>query len=283
MTKSGFLLVDKKKNMTSYDVIREIKKQNKNIKIGHTGTLDPNTTGLMVLGINKATKLFPIITHNSQKTYIAQMKFGIKTDTGDITGKIISENEIKVNEKNYKKIFNSFIKTYEQVPPNYSAKKINGERAYDLARNNKEFKLDSKKVTIFDLIILRTSPNTIEFEATVSKGTYIRTLIEDIAQSLGTIATMTELRRTKTDGFELKEEFIELEEYLKNKYETFELDDKFFNLIKNGAKINDSILLNELKTDDVLFLKNNKMVALYTKKENGYVSLINLWENNETL
>lgn len=190
--------------MTSQDCLTEIKKRLKLDKIGHTGTLDPLATGLMVVLVNEATKLSDFIL-KSDKTYIAKMQLFLKTDTGDITGKIIENKpHIKFKESeivNVLEFFNN--RVYEQIVPAYAAVKVDGKRLYEYARNNIPVELPKRKIHIKSLKLNSFNNDIITFEVTCSKGTYVRTLVNDIARKLHTSATLTYLRRVEQSGFNL--------------------------------------------------------------------------------
>lgn len=206
---NGILLVDKKKGITSYDVIRGIKKEYpKGTRIGHTGTLDPFATGLLIILIGRqATKLMNRF-HEVKKRYLVEAKFGFETDTQDITGRIISKTNdgiVPTKEDIKSTIENNFSGSIKQIPPKYSAKKIKGKKAYELAREGKEFELKPREIEIFEFKILDYEYPDIKFEILCSTGTYIRTLVRDLARVLGTYATATELRRTDIGSFSVEE------------------------------------------------------------------------------
>lgn len=305
--KDGFLLINKSADMTSFDIIRNVKKKYPKIKLGHTGTLDKTTTGLVVLAVNKGTKFIPLLTENSHKKYIATMQFGIKTDTGDLSGKVIKKELFKMpKEQVLKQLFKTFEKTYEQMPPSYSAKKINGVRASDLIRKGKAVELKPSQITIKQLDIINVLENKITFTALVSKGTYIRSLITDLAQELNTVAVMSFLKRVETDGFSLKEAtkieaidfkkgFIELEDFLLTKYvNKIYLEGKTADLIKNGLKIKNKYLIEAFDqqiidgSKAILFLEKNSnhQIAIYKrnisdKVTESYQQQLNLWGSHE--
>jgi tRNA pseudouridine55 synthase len=218
----GILLVDKKKGITSYDVIREIKKKYpKGTKIGHTGTLDPFATGLLIIMVGRqATKLMTQF-HTFKKKYVVDAQFGFETDTQDITGQVISKTDdsiIPTKEDITNQIKRNFLGKIEQIPPKYSAKKIKGKKAYQLARQGKEFQLQPKEIEIFDFEILKYEYPHIKFEIGCSTGTYIRTLVTDLARNLGTYATATDLRRTQMGPFRIEDvdgSIIEVDKVLK--------------------------------------------------------------------
>lgn len=269
----GIVLINKEKNCTSRDVVNQVSKILKTKKIGHTGTLDPIATGVLVLCIGKATKLVEVIT-SYDKEYEAEVILGIKTDTKDITGKILKEEKAIISKENIEKCLKQMIGTYNQTVPIYSAVKINGKKLYEYARNNEEIELPKRKVTIKELKLI--SDITYEKEKTkfkikchVSKGTYIRSLIEDIATNLNTIGTMENLKRTKQGNFQItsantiqdiennKFKIYSIEEILEKFYKIEMTDDLYFK-IKNG-----SIIKNNYNHDIVAFTKNDKVIAIY--------------------
>jgi len=206
---NGILLVDKEKGITSYDVIREVKrKYPKGTKIGHTGTLDPFATGLLIIMIGRqATKLMNRF-HKLKKRYVVDAQFGFETDTQDITGIVVSKGDdgiIPTKEDIRTTIEKNFLGPIKQIPPRYSAKKINGKKAYELAREGKKFTLNPKEIEIYEFKILDYSYPNIKLEVLCSTGTYIRTLVHDLARALGTYATATDLRRTQIGKFSVED------------------------------------------------------------------------------
>ncbi len=245
MVKSGFLVINKKKGITSFDVVRLAKKKLGTKKIGHTGTLDPQTDGVLVLAIEDATKYIPIISETKQKTYRAKMKFGEHRDSYDIEGMVTKTDDRIVTTDEAKSALLSFVGKYDQYPPIYSAKKVNGKRLYDYAREGIEVEIKPSEVEIIDFpYIGEVIDNEIEFEVVVSKGTYIRSLIVDAATKLDTVAYMSDLCRTKSDGFDLSqaiyeedmtpELIIDFNQYLLGKYPTIEVYGKIEKLARNG-------------------------------------------------
>ena len=216
------LFVNKEKGMTSYDVVSKLSKLFDLKKIGHTGTLDPMAEGLLIVLIGKATKVSSIVTLKD-KEYIAEVLLGVKTDTLDNTGKIISEKTVP-NNLNIKEVLKSYQKTYLQEVPIYSAVRINGKRLYEYARSNEKITLPKKEVTIYNLELLQERDNTFTFKAKVSKGCYIRSLINDIGTSLNTYATMTSLKRTKQGNISL-EQSSTLTEIAQGKYKLYDISD----------------------------------------------------------
>ncbi len=197
------LLVDKPAGMTSQKVVAKIKHASPNkLKIGHTGTLDPMCTGLLPVLTGRDTKLTQFFPH--QKSYLASIRFGLRTDTGDVTGKTL-ETSLLPEEEDFRKILPSLIGPCRQIPPMYSAVHVEGKRLYELARMGVEVERTPRTVEIFDLTYVdRISEAEYRFSVTCSTGTYIRTLCEDIAAKMGLVAAMSALRRTSSNGFSLE-------------------------------------------------------------------------------
>ncbi|MDP8226437.1 MAG: tRNA pseudouridine(55) synthase TruB [Candidatus Celaenobacter polaris] len=198
----GVIFIDKPAGITSFDVIRRLRMVTKVRKIGHAGTLDPFATGLLIVCISRqATKNIDQFVR-LDKTYTAVLKLGEKTDTADIEGKIIEVKDVPENvEQNINKVFYSFIGEIEQVPPQFSAIKKNGVRLYKTARKGIQVEVEPRKVFIHTLSFLNYQKPYLEFSSTVSKGTYIRSLGEDITAKLGTVGHLTELRRDAIGPF----------------------------------------------------------------------------------
>lgn len=203
----GILLIDKEKDWTSFDVIRKLKVMfAKKQKIGHAGTLDPFATGLLVILLGKSTKLFDEF-QEFKKEYKVIGEFGYETDTYDITGEKVFEDmdaKEKVSEEKLRNVLKDFTGEILQIPPNFSAKKVDGKRAYELARKKKEFELQAKKVNVYELELLSYKFPRFELSVTCSKGTYIRSLVVDIANALGTYANCIELRREKIGEYSVE-------------------------------------------------------------------------------
>lgn len=201
----GIININKPKDFTSFDVIAKLRKILKEKRIGHTGTLDPNATGVLPICIGTATKFVSYIL-NEDKQYLATMKLGIKTDSGDITGKIIEEKEIGLLTLDLiKTVALKFIGKQKQLPPMYSAIKKDGKKLYELARQGIEIERELRDIEIYNIsnIIYNSNEQIVEFLVDCSKGTYIRSLCEDIAIELNTVGTLMELQRTKTGLFTL--------------------------------------------------------------------------------
>lgn len=204
---NGIININKDKDMSSFDIIRKLRRILKTKKIGHTGTLDPMATGVMVVCIGGATRLASLI-EAEEKIYLAKMKLGFATDTLDITGKITEESEKQnVSLEEFESILGKFTGEIEQIPPMYSALKVDGQKLYELARKGKEVERKARKVFVEYIKIHHFDGNEIIIECKVSKGTYIRTLIDDIGRELGTYATMTELQRRSVGNYHINKSY----------------------------------------------------------------------------
>lgn len=253
---NGIIVINKPKSYTSHDVVAKAKKILNIKKVGHTGTLDPNATGVLPLLLNSGTKLSKYLI-NHDKEYEVTLKLGIRTDTLDSEGKILEE--IKVdraifeNTKKIEETLNSFIGKQEQIPPMYSAIKVKGKKLYEYARKGEKVDIQARKIEIYKIELqeIDIKEKEIKFKVECSKGTYIRSLCEDISTRLGTIGYMKELNRTKVGSFniadsitlnELEEckninsKIITMEELLKNK-EKIVLNERQLELFLNGVKL----------------------------------------------
>ena len=267
----GIVLINKAKNCTSNNVVNKVK-HILNEKTGHIGTLDPNATGLLPILVGKGTKLSQYLI-NHDKEYEVVLKLGIKTDTADLEGKIIEEKEVADNLLEKEKVLdvlNGFIGKQKQVPPMYSAIKVNGKKLYEYARKNVQIELEAREIEIYEIKLgtINQKENTITFTVHCSKGTYIRSLCEDIAQRLGTIGYMKELNRTKVGIFNI-ENSISVEELEQNKNNPEELNKYiipieriFINIYGN----NNCISLNDRK----LGLFSNGVKLTYGLSEGLY-------------
>lgn len=275
----GVIVVNKPDGYTSRDVVNITSKILKTKKVGHTGTLDPIATGVLVICVGKATKLVELLT-SKEKEYIAEITLGLKTDTLDITGNIIEEQNVNINSNDIDNALSKLIGKYEQEVPIYSAVKVNGKKLYEYARNGEEIKLPKRIVEIKKLerisdVKYIDSKAIFSIKTTVSKGTYIRSLINDIASLLNTIGVMSKLERTMQGKFSINKSFS-LEQIKNGEYELLSieealsdiksivLDDNIALKIKNGVSIP-----NTYNEELVLFKDSeNKLIALY-KNDNG--------------
>lgn len=199
---SGIIAIDKPKDWTSFDVVNKIKHMVKPFKVGHLGTLDPMATGVLLVTIGKATRLFNLM-QEKKKTYLATFEFGKTTDTLDSTGEVIATNNNIPSKQDIERVLPKFIGSIDQVPPKYSAKSINGKRAYDLARQNIDFELKPKRVEIYKITIKDYVDGRLTVEIECGSGTYIRSIGRDLAGELNALAVMTSLIRTSIDKIKL--------------------------------------------------------------------------------
>lgn len=197
---NGVINIYKVKGFTSHDVVAKLRGILKQKKIGHTGTLDPEAVGVLPVCLGSATKLCDMLTEK-EKEYIAGVQLGVTTDTQDMTGKVLTQKEVNVTEEEVVRAVQSFVGDYEQIPPMYSALKVNGKKLYELAREGKEVERKARRVKIHFIEILEMNLPALTIKVGCSKGTYIRTLSHDIGEKLGCGASMTRLERTKSGQF----------------------------------------------------------------------------------
>lgn len=269
----GIIIINKEKNWTSNDVVQKVKHIT-NKKVGHTGTLDPLATGVLPLLIGKGTSLSKYLI-NHDKEYIATICLGKKTDTGDSQGNIIEKQDVPeniFNKENINQVLNSFIGENMQTPPIYSAIKINGKKLYEYARKGKQVEIPTRKITIYSIELQDFSKDLqeITYKVNCSKGTYIRTLSEDIAKKLGTVGFTKELKRTKVGDFKI-EQAIKISEVQEKLEENLIIFEKFF-------EKNDKIKLDSHKLD---LLYNG--VKLNCEKQDGIYSILNQDEKLECI
>ena len=277
----GMIVVNKPKGITSFDVIRKLKKILKTKKIGHTGTLDPLATGVMLVCVGKATKLASDL-EAKDKIYIADFDIGYATDTYDIEGKKIAENIIEVSKENLEQSIKKFIGNIKQVPPMYSAVKIDGNKLYHLARKGIEIERPERDVTIEYINLLDFKDNKVKIETKVSKGCYIRSLIYDIGQDLGTYATMTALQRKQVGDYSLENSYS-LEQIgemtLNNDFKFLKTIEEIFSYDKYSLQTEKELTLykngNTVKINENL---ENKRYRIYFQNE--FIGLANIENNN---
>jgi len=272
---SGILVVNKEEGVTSRDVVNEVSKILGIKKIGHTGTLDPMAEGVLVLTIGKATKIGELLT-SYYKEYIASVDVGMLTDTLDVTGKILKEKELE-RSLNYQEICESFKKKYIQEVPIYSAVKVNGKKLYEYARGNEDVILPKKEVDIKEIELLTSSEKTFKFRTLVSKGTYIRSLIRDMGDSVSEYFCMSGLIRTKQGDFSIDSSYT-LDEVRDNKFKILTLEEVLIDY--PIINIDDEILLKKIKNgcvldntynvfDKVLFMYDGRIIAIYQVDNNN--------------
>ena len=277
----GIIVVNKPKGVTSFDVIRKLKKILKTKKIGHTGTLDPLATGVMLMCVGKATKLASDL-EAKDKVYITDFDIGYATDTYDIEGKKIVENIIDVSKEDLEQSIKKFIGNIKQVPPMYSAIKIDGNKLYHLARKGIEVERPERDVTIEYINLLDFKDNKAKIETKVSKGCYIRSLIYDIGQDLGTYATMTALQRKQVGDYSLETSYTleQIEEMvLNNDFKFLKTIEEIFSYDKYSLQTEKELTLykngNTIKIKENL---ENKKYRIYFQDE--FIGLANVENNN---
>ena len=264
----GIILINKEKGLTSRDVVNMVCKRLNTRRVGHTGTLDPIATGLMILCVGEGLKLVELLTKHD-KEYVAKVRVGIKTDTYDITGKVVEENNnFNLDKDTLENVLNSFIGEYYQTVPIYSSIKVNGKKLYEYARNNLEVDLPKHLVKISDISLLEFNKDNFTFKVNASSGTYIRSLINDIGEKLNIPMTMEELKRTRVGDYSIIKasdidnlKIIPIIDSINIK--KIEVDELLLKKISNGVRINN--IYNE---DMVMFTYNNEPVSIYVRDNN---------------
>jgi tRNA pseudouridine55 synthase len=276
---NGILIINKEKGCTSHDIVYKVKKIF-NEKVGHTGTLDPLAEGVLPILIGKGTLCSKYLI-NHDKKYVVNLALGQKTETADLEGKIIEEKNIpdkSLTQSKIEKVLKSFIGKQQQMPPIYSAIKVNGKKLYEYARKGQNVEIKPREIEIYDIKLMNidAQKKQIQFEVFCGKGTYIRSLCEDIAEKLETVGYMESLKRIQVGDFKIEEsskiqeleenkedtkylesKIISVEEIFKNK-EKIKLDDKKMQLFLNGVKI------TENQENDIyrIYDKNEKFIGI---------------------
>ena len=272
----GIVLINKEECLTSRDVVNKIVKKLNLKKVGHAGTLDPIAKGLLVIGIGKGTKILDLLTMNT-KEYMATSKIGIETDTLDISGNILNKtNDFSLKREELINTLNSFIGSYYQEVPKYSAVKINGKKLYEYARNDLNVDLPKRLITIYKIELLEFNKNEFTFKVLASKGTYIRSLIRDIGIKLKLPMTMKELIRTKSgkfnlsDSYEISDDFKIIPIFEALDYPVIKItDENLLKKIKNGNKIK-----LDCSYDTITLIDNlNNTLAIYKKEKLEYQAI----------
>lgn len=270
---NGILIVNKPSGITSRDVVNIVGKTLNTKKVGHTGTLDPMATGVLVLCLGNALKVCELITAND-KEYMAKVILGIETETLDTTSPIINTKKTNITKEEIEKVLNSFKGSYLQEVPKYSAVKINGKKLYEYAREGKKIELPKKMVTIYDIQLISdityyNDTTSFYIKTTVSKGTYIRSLIRDIGYKLNTYGCMDSLERTRQGIFNIDNSYT-LEEIKNNNYKLLSIEESLPNIPlvevdnKTLFKIRNGVKLKKFFTGDMAIIKDkNKVVAIY--------------------
>ncbi len=292
MSNNLLIAINKEQDWTSSDVVIKARNVlskyfNEKVKIGHMGTLDPMATGVLLLGVNKATRLFDYLL-SKDKTYIGTLTFGTSTDTLDSTGNIVSESSLPKKE-DVENAIKNFVGTITQIPPKYSAIKINGKKAYDLAREGKDFEIKGRQVNIYDIQILDLSLDKdkvkdVKLQVACSSGTYIRTLFFDIAKSINVDGHMSSLNRIKLANIGIekaitiedfvnapKRGFINPIDVISSIMDVYELNDKEYYDVARGVGIK-----LDNKADTLAFTKDGELKFIAKNIDGIYKSQANL-------
>ena len=292
---NGIIVLDKPKGITSFQACRTVSRYFGKEKTGHSGTLDPMATGVLPVFMGRATKLIPIL-ENTDKAYIATVKMGEKTDSGDADGNITEKSSIRPSEAELREIMKGFEGESLQFPPMYSAVKVNGKKLYELAREGKTVERRSRPIRIYDIELLNFAEDVFEMKVSCSSGTYIRTLAEDITAKCGTLCHLTALRRITGCGFDISEAHTieELDKTAENgtldkllvspeslfaEKKILELRDKnLIRLFMNGFPFTASRAENGLKEDEMYRIYVNKEFKALANIQNG--NLIKVWQSD---
>lgn len=280
----GILVVDKPKDYTSRDIVNIVSKKLGTKKVGHTGTLDPLATGVLVLCIGDYTKFVSFFT-NHDKEYTATILFGEETDTLDITGTVMKKMKIIPSVLDLQHVLSLFIGKQSQEVPLYSAKKIQGKRLYEYAREGKEVSLPIQNIEVYNLSLLDFQEKKAVISCHVSKGTYIRSLLRDISYACHTVGTMTDLRRTRQGDFSLLKAY-NLDEILRGRFKLLSFKDflsyGIYELMEEEylKVLNGNVLCLDQMDEYILVTYRGKDIALYQKKEKGYYPLLQFHKNS---
>lgn len=278
----GILLINKPINLTSHDVINKLRRKLKIKRIGHAGTLDPFASGVLIVGVGQGTKCLQFL-EILDKEYLGVIKLGIKTNTGDLTGEVIETKEVnELDENQINDVLTSFIGEQEQIPPMFSALKVEGKKLYELARKGVEIERKPRSIHIHSLSLkgYNSDEKTLTFTVKCSKGTYVRTLGEDIASKLNTVGHLISLTRTKVGDFKLVDCY-DLEDYLDDKFISIKDALKHLKHYQVKNDIEEKMVFNgrkiklKIKEDLVLILnQKEEPMAVYQRiNENIFASL----------
>ena len=288
-TFNGWLNIYKEQGETSFSISKELKKKFKFKKVGHLGTLDPLAKGVLPIAVGEATKSIKFIS-NLKKRYSFLIKWGEETDTCDLEGKVVAQSSVRPDLEKVKMIIKKFFTgSIEQVPPIYSAVKVNGVRAYKLARSKKDIELKKKKIHIYKILVKnQTDKDFCKFDIICSRGTYIRSLARDLAKKLGTVGFAYEIVRTEDNIFKI-ENSVPLLKVLNLSYEELQkiyfpveavlsdakeviLEKKYSDKLKNGIIIKSNLISNKITSDSKLILvKNNSKLVCIANLEKEYI------------
>lgn len=276
----GIIVINKEVGPTSRDVVNIISKIFNTKKVGHTGTLDPGASGVLVVCLGKALKVAEMFA-NDDKEYIAGVTLGLEYDTIDLYGKLLNEEEVNIPKEEIIRVVNSFKGVYNQEVPLYSAVKVNGRKLYQYARSGQSVELPSKEVNIKEIKVLDDimyieGKIYFKIRCVVSKGTYIRSLVRDIGKKLGTIAVMNSLVRTRQGMFNINDSF-NIEDIVNDNYKAISITEAFPNIktIKvndeMAFKVRNGVIIKNLFDDNMAFItdNNDNLIALYRKDSNN--------------
>ncbi len=272
---NSIILIDKPSGITSFDVIKKIKRITGIKKVGHSGVLDKTATGLLVCATNRATKLLNIF-ENGYKIYEAEILFGVKTDTYDISGRVVAKKEgVAIDPESVKNILTKFTGEIIQQPPVYSNIKIEGKRSYQYAANNKNIEMPKRKVIIHDITLIEAKKHTARLRIKCSKGTYIRTLANDMGEKLGTYGCIKSLRRIFSEPFSIEQadkienmRCLSVNEAL-SFLPSIRVEDRFLNNIKNGVDFCKIFDCNNIKSGFYRIFAGNRFSSIVEKKKNN--------------
>ncbi|MEG0275436.1 MAG: tRNA pseudouridine(55) synthase TruB [Coprobacillus sp.] len=276
MKLDGILLVHKEAGMTSHDVVFKVRKLLQTKKVGHCGTLDPDATGVLVLCVGKATKAIQFLTCD-QKEYIATLSLGKFTDTYDASGTVLREKKFE-GVDNVKEVLDSFLGQQKQMPPIYSAIKVNGKKLYEYARNNEEVKIEPRDINILDIELINQIDNEITLRFYCSKGTYIRSLCVDIAEKLGYPGHMSRLIRSQSGMFCLKD-CVTLDDIANNRFRMLSIEEAFADYEKyviddENIVYHGKLIKSDIDHNVVVVNKEQKVLAVYGPDGHGYLKNI---------
>lgn len=275
---NGLLVINKEKDYTSRDVVNIVSKSLNTKKVGHTGTLDPLATGVLTVAVGSALKIVDLLT-NDTKEYIATVKLGIETDTLDVTGNILKENDqYSLNENKIKEVLLSFLGKSMQEVPLYSAIRVNGKRLYEYAREKIEVELPKREIKIFDIEFISLGKDEFTFRVLVSKGTYIRSLIRDIGKKLDIPCSMKELKRTKQGIFKI-EDSVTITDIEKGNYKLIPIVEvlKDFEIVKV-----DTFLVNKIQNGRILDNRYNNEKVVFVDEENNVLAIYKIYDKDKS-
>lgn len=272
----GILLINKPSGMTSHDVVNKVRRVLHTKKVGHCGTLDPDATGVLVLCVGKATKALQFLT-SERKEYIANLSLGVSTDTYDASGRVVEQKKFE-GVHHVDEVLQSFIGKQMQVPPIYSAIKVNGKKLYEYARQNQEVHIEPREIEIMKIALLNQNDNEIQFKVLCSKGTYIRSLCVDIAHQLGYPGHMKSLIRSQSGHFDLKNCYS-LEEIEKGEFQMLSLEEAFshfdhYVVDDENIVIHGKLIQSDIDHQVVVVNTKGKVLAVYGPNGQGYLKSI---------